>query len=148
MKKIILVLLPFLIWGCQKKFNNIVDPDVVKVSAPVISNLVAPDTVTVGSDTTEIFVSVFVSDNSGLSNISSVYFNSYIPPDGHPSSSNPIKLYDDGTHGDITAGDGTYSTLVILPSVGVPRGTFVWDFFAQDKSGVTSNKISHNIVVK
>lgn len=148
MKKLILLLLPFLIWGCQKKFDNVVDPDVSQIVAPVISNLVAPDTVTIGGDTTKIFLSVTVSDENGLSDINSVYFNSYIPPDGHPSSANPIKMYDDGTHGDQKAGDGIYSTYVVLPPTGVPHGTFRWEFFAQDKNGLLSNKISHNIVVQ
>jgi hypothetical protein len=148
MKKLILLLLPFLIWGCQKKFDNVVDPDASQIVAPVISNLIAPDSVTIGNDSTKIFLSITVWDQNGLNDISSVFFNSYIPPDGHASSANPIKMYDDGTHGDKTAGDGIYSTYVILPSTGVPHGTFRWDFFAQDKSGLLSNKISHNVVVQ
>ena len=116
--------------------------------APVISNLVAPDTETIQSVTINIFVSVFVHDDNGLNDIKSVFFNSYIPPDGHPSSQNPIIMYDDGTHGDVTAGDGIYSTYVELPSSGVPKGTFKWEFQAQDRGGLLSNKIIHYLVIK
>ncbi len=116
--------------------------------APVISNLVCPDTETIQPVTINIFVSVYVHDDNGLKDIKSVYFNSYIPPDGHPSSQNPIMMYDDGTHGDVTAGDGIYSTYVVLPSTGVPKGTFRWEFQAEDRGGLLSNKIIHYLVIK
>ena len=77
--------------------------------APVISNLVAPDTVALGQQTTLIFLSVDAHDDNGANDIQSVFFNSYLPPDGHPSSANPFIMYDDGTNGDKVAGDGIYS---------------------------------------
>jgi len=114
--------------------------------APVISNLVAPDTVSLGSSTTPIFLSVHVYDTNGLNDIQSVYFNSYFP-NGNPSSANPFKMYDDGTNGDQTAGDGIYSLIVGLPS-NVQTGTYRFEFQAVDRSGSVSNKITHNLVVK
>jgi hypothetical protein len=114
---------------------------------PVISNLIAPDTVTIGSDTTFIQLNLDVEDANGLSDVLAVWFDSYLP-NGNPSSQNPIALYDDGiSGGDVTAGDGKYSRIVILPPVGVTKGTYRWEFRARDRSGTLSNQIIHFLVV-
>ncbi len=115
--------------------------------APVISNLAAPDTVSLGASTTPILLTVQVDDGNGLSDIQSVFFNSYLPPDGHPSSSNPFVMYDDGTNGDKVAGDGIYSLTIGLPP-SASKGTYRFEFQAKDRSGALSNKIIHNLVVK
>ncbi len=116
--------------------------------APVISDLTAPDTATIGSDNTYIFLSVAASDSNGANDIASVFFNSFIPPDGHPSSQNPFSLNDNGDNGDKVAGDGIYSVTVVLPPQGVTKGTYRWEFQARDRSGELSNKIIHNIVIQ
>jgi hypothetical protein len=114
---------------------------------PIINNLVAPDTVTIGTDTTYIQLRLDVDDANGLIDVLFVWFDSYLP-NGNPSSQNPIALYDDGINGgDITAGDGTYSRLVILPPVGVTRGTYRWEFRAEDRIGDLSNQITHFLEV-
>jgi len=109
--------------------------------APIISNIVAPDTAVVGVDTT-IFVSVDVHDDNGLNDIDVVFFNSFLP-DSTPSSGNPFIMFDDGTNGDLVSGDGTYSLIVQLPSSGVARGTYRWEFQARDRGGKSSNIIIH-----
>ncbi|RKY99911.1 MAG: hypothetical protein DRQ13_01410 [Ignavibacteriae bacterium] len=109
--------------------------------APVISNIVAPDTAVIGVDTT-IFVSVDVHDDNGLNDIDVVFFNSFLP-DSTPSSGNPFIMFDDGTNGDLVPGDGTYSLIVELPSSGVARGTYRWEFQAMDRGGKSSNIIIH-----
>jgi hypothetical protein len=111
--------------------------------APVISNLVVPDTAVIGVDTT-IFVSVDVHDDNGLNDIDEdgVFFNSFLP-DSTPSSGNPFIMFDDGTNGDLVSGDGTYSLIVQLPSSGVARGTYRWEFQARDRGGKSSNIIIH-----
>jgi hypothetical protein len=115
--------------------------------APVISNLVAPDTVTIGIDTTFIQITLDVQDANGLNDIQFVWFDSYLP-NGDPSSQNPIALFDDGINGgDLTAGDGTYSRIVILPPTGVTNGTYRWEFKARDRSGTLSNQIIHFLEV-
>jgi hypothetical protein len=115
--------------------------------APIISNLVAPDTVTLGSDSTFIFISVDASDANGLNDIERVFFNSFLPPDGHPSSGNPFIMYDDGTNGDITPGDGTFSLIIVLPPSGVTLGTYRWEFQAYDRGNKVSNVIIHYVEV-
>jgi hypothetical protein len=128
--------------------NNITDV------APFVSNLVAPDTVSqLDTSIVAINVSIAVFDSNGAGDIQIVYFNSFLP-DGTPSQQNPIIMYDDGdpNHGDATAGDGIYSTIVKLPSKSsiplVPLGTFRWEFQAKDREKKTSNIIIHNIVIK
>ena len=113
--------------------------------APVISNLVVPDTAVVGVDTT-IFVSVDVHDDNGLNDIDVVFFNSFLP-DNTPSSGNPFIMFDDGTNGDLVPGDGTYSLIVQLPSSGVALGTYRWEFQARDRGGKSSNIIIHFLEV-
>ena len=123
--------------------NNIADV------APVISNLGAPDTVAIATDTLHINLSLQVADSNGLKDIDIVFFNSFLP-NGNPSSQNPFLLYDDGNpvHGDAVPGDGIYSQIISLPPSGVTKGTYRWEFQAKDREKKTSNIIIHNIVVK
>jgi hypothetical protein len=123
--------------------NNIADVP------PVVFNLVAPDTVSLASDTVHIPLSIQVADSNGLKDIEFVFFNSFLPS-GKPSSQNPFIMFDDGNplHGDAVAGDGIYSQIISLPPTGVTLGTYRWEFQAQDREKKTSNIIIHNIVVK
>ena len=70
------------------KYNNM-----QTAKAPIISDLNAPDTVKISSDAIAINLSIKVSDANGLSDIKTVFFNSFVPPDGHASSANPILMY-------------------------------------------------------
>lgn len=116
-------------------------------SIPIISDLVAPDSAKIGTTQTLIFLSVKVEDLNSLNDIDLVFFNSYLPPDGRPSSSNPFKMYDDGSNGDQMASDGIFSLIISLPPVGVTKGVYRWEFQARDRSDELSNKIIHNIVI-
>ena len=116
--------------------------------APVISDLIAPDTATIGTSDLYLVITIKAQDGNGLQDIQSVYFNSYIPPNGAPSTNNPYYLTDDGKNGDLTAGDGIYTITIVLPSTGVNTGKYRWEFFAKDRSGALSNKITHYIVIR
>ncbi len=118
---------------------------------PVISNLVAPDTVAIPSWGTEtIFtIELGVNDPDGLSDISSVQFTTILP-DGSPSSAGAVRMYDDGdlaTHGDAVSNDGIYSCVVSVLPTNKP-GTYKFSFVATDKLGASSNVITHNIVLR
>jgi hypothetical protein len=122
--------------------NNITD------IPPVVFNLVAPDTVTINSDTTFIPISIQAADSNGIKDIDIVFFNSFLP-NGNPSSQNPFLMFDDGkSYGDAVAGDGIYSLIISLPPTGVTKGTYRWEFQARDRGKKTSNIIIHNIVVQ
>ncbi len=115
--------------------------------APIISNLVAPDSAKIDTIKTLIFLSVKAEDQNGQSDIESVFFNSFIPPNGTPSSNNPFILHDDGVNGDQTLGDGIYSLIIELPPTGVTTGNYRWEFQARDRGKKLSNIIIHNIVI-
>jgi len=116
---------------------------------PVISNVQAPDTVTLSGETQEIDVYLSASDPDGPDDIRLVYFNSFLPS-GAPSSQNPFQMYDDGNlpdHGDASANDGIYSLRIVLPP-GTSSGTYRFEFHARDRSNVESNTIVHAILVQ
>lgn len=116
--------------------------------APAVSNLAAPDTVTIDTVDVYIKVTLAVTDSNGYNDIEKVFFNSFLPPDGRPSSSNPILLFDDGTNGDAVSRDGIFTRIVILPPLGVTRGIYRWEFQAKDRGKKTSNVIVHNLLVR
>ncbi len=134
--------------GCEKEYAEVIDP--VQNIPPIIRNLQAPDTLSLHpTDTLKSFLRIEVYDADGYEDIKSVYFNSYLP-DGNPSRSNPIYLFDDGNlqaNGDLVARDGIFSRIIILPP-NTPKGTYRFDFQAIDKKDEVSNIISHNIVVR
>lgn len=116
-------------------------------SAPVITDLVMPDSIKRGVD---FVFTVKVSDDNGLKDISQVYFR-FTRPDN--SSSGSILMADDGDpkFGDEIAGDGIYSFKNSFSdgSQNDPAQPGEWSFIfrAQDKSGLISNQISHTIIV-
>jgi hypothetical protein len=112
---------------------------------PILSNIIAPDTVILGAVGDTLFISVDVTDPQGLVDIKKVYFNS-TKPDGTPALSNPFIMYDDGSKGDITPNDGTYSLDVeITPDA--QKGVYRFDFYAEDYSGAVSGSLSHFVTV-
>jgi len=57
-------------------------------------------------------------------------------------------MFDDGNNGsdgDLIAGDGIYSIIIRLPPTGVTKGTYRWEFQARDRAGKSSNKIIHTL---
>lgn len=116
--------------------------------SPRISNLSAPDSAEIGSSPTLILITVAAQDSNGLSDIDKVFFNSFVPPNGEPASGNPFYMYDDGSHGDKIVGDGIFSITIVLPTSGVTKGVYRWEFQAVDRSRLESNLIIHNIKIK
>lgn len=134
--------------GCEKEYSEVIDP--VQNVPPVVRNLQAPSILNLHpTDTLKIIISIEAFDPDGREDIKSVFFNSFLP-DGSPSRSNPIYLYDDGnltTNGDLNANDGIYSRIIILPP-NTPKGTYRFEFQAIDKKNESSNIISHNLIVQ
>jgi len=119
----------------------------VENNPPVISNLVAPDTMVlpiqaVGSDTALLFLNV--EDDQTLIDIWAVYFTSVLN-DTVPNP-NVFYLFDDGSGADVTAGDGIYSQGIVLFWNNTP-GKYTFTFLAQDLLGQTSNPIIHDMWV-
>jgi hypothetical protein len=75
----------------------------------VISPKADPETVDIGSGPVSALFTAVILDHD--SNVSSVTIN--LTSIGGSASQT---MYDDGTHGDVNAGDGTYSYMAIIPS--------------------------------
>jgi hypothetical protein len=119
-------------------------------SRPVLSNLRMDSIVALGGIDHLLHLEVSANDADGQLDIMRVYFNSFIPPNGVPSSGNPHLLNDDGDvngiSGDVHAFDGIYSLTVKLPRTSI-IGTYRFEFHAIDRSFDTSNVIIKNIVI-
>jgi hypothetical protein len=115
---------------------------------PFISDLVAPDTVTLSNQSQLLLLKARVDDPDGLNDIARVVFNSY-KPDGSASGGNPFQMYDDGlpAHGDERAADGIFSLLISLPS-NAQLGTYKFEFQSFDRSNEPSNIIILRLTVK
>jgi hypothetical protein len=115
---------------------------------PALSGLDAPDTVKLANQTQLLTLRIKATDPDGVSDIARVIFNSY-KPDTSASSGNPFQMYDDGaaSHGDLAAGDGTYSLIITLPST-TQTGTYRFEFQAFDRSNEASATIVHRVTVK
>ncbi len=122
---------------------------------PQISNLQSPDTLQLPAEGYVVnLLTLKVDDPNGTADIQKVQFTSILP-DGKPSSSGPIQMYDDGgkvdlggyNSGDTNAADGIYSRIIQLRS-DATRGTYTFYFVAIDKSNDTSNVITHTITVQ
>lgn len=114
--------------------------------APQIIGVSAPDTIqlpAVGDKSFLLTANVTDADNNR--DIHEVYFDTF-RPDGSASSGNPFKMYDDGTSGDLTAGDYVYSLKIFITSQNSP-GNYRFEFQARDYSRLLSNKIIHIITV-
>ncbi len=111
--------------------------------APTLSSLQSPDTLKLSSQTQSILLTVRAADQDGLADIRQVVFNSFLP-DGRASSGNPFRMYDDGTNGDVTLGDGVYSLRVAAPT---NVGQYRFEFQASDRSNAVSAALVHTISV-
>ncbi len=111
---------------------------------PALSDLIMPNSVsrsTIGS----FVISLLVTDPQGPDDIRKVYFN-MTKPDGSPSASNPVPLFDDGTYGDETPGDSIY-TLGVSITAQNDTGVYLFEFYAEDWSGAVSEVLTFNLTV-
>lgn len=116
------------------------------VNPPVINCAEVPDTLQLPLQGSLAFMmKVCVKDPSGRADIKRVWFNSY-DPNNKPNNNNPFIMYDDGTHGDTVANDGTYSLTVQLPST-TTKGKYRFEFQAFDYGNLGSNVVTKYIYV-
>jgi len=118
--------------------------------APVISNLLMADTVSLNQSFT---FSVSVIDSNGLSDIAQVYYELFKPDGTQITNSqgfSKFPLVDNGdtaNAGDVTSGDGIFTNKLTFPS-SQPIGNWNFKFHAEDKGGKLSNEITKTLVVK
>ena len=114
---------------------------------PVIDSVSAPDSIK--SANVSLILYATVQDAYGISDIQEVYFN-VTKPDGTPSTGNPFTMFNDGGasgaggDADQIAGDNIF-TLGINLSASNVLGTYIFTFYAVNRSGVKSAPFSHNI---
>ncbi|MBK7267196.1 MAG: hypothetical protein IPI12_12880 [Ignavibacteriales bacterium] len=114
---------------------------------PVISDLVAPDTLVV-LDTTVFRITMKAIDPNGKQDLSRVYFV-VTRPDG-TSNNAALLMYDDGNfndHGDEVSGDDIYSIIVSVFSTN-QKGEYTFTFTAEDRGKKKSTQLIKKIVLK
>jgi len=110
---------------------------------PELYNLTAPDSVKRPATDTTFIISVAVRDKSGQKDIKTVFFSSF-KPDGSPTATQKFVMYDDGSNGDSTPGDGIYSRGVTLSSTN-ELGSYRFEIQAFDRSNLPATPIVHYI---
>ncbi|MGA7160571.1 MAG: hypothetical protein WBZ48_06195 [Bacteroidota bacterium] len=143
----------------ESRSNLLTQAIIVKNSdhAPVVSNLVMPDSVTVppAGDTTFVKITVAVSDTDGVQDIVSVSLTSRRPDN---SVVGIYPMYDDGgfnavipfglKSGDAVAGDGIYTLTIPLLSSTTGNTYRDFSFIATDRSGESSNVLTKRIFIQ
>jgi hypothetical protein len=106
--------------------------------------VIEPDTAVV-TTTVEILTSVEATDPDGNGDIEEVYYFVY-RPDG--TTSQKILLFDNGNpaNGDEIAGDGIYSRLIQVNQYN-DKGTYRFEFQAENIAGSLSNIINHFVLI-
>lgn len=108
---------------------------------PVLSDLHAPDTLTVPATDPLIFeMKVKVTDPSGPKDIQFVIYDSF-KPNGQKTTGSPFSMYPSGKN------DGNYLRTNQLISTS-EKGKYKFEFQAFDYGNLPSNVITHYIVVK
>lgn len=113
---------------------------------PVISDVGLPASVNRGDS---FLISVKASDPNGLSDLYQVYFKLYRPDGSMVDPGNGLGyfiMFDDGSHGDQTAGDGTYSLQNYFGQTS-QTGSWKFEFQAKDYGGKLSNVLTQNLTV-
>jgi hypothetical protein len=104
MRKAILLLIPLLIWGCEKTYDNLIDTSVQNYQVSMTN---PSEIVIFNSSDSLIVVQIIFTPQS---EISSVDFD-IISPDGSKLNTSSISLYDNGNleNGDTLANDKNYA---------------------------------------
>ncbi len=115
---------------------------------PVLSNLQAPDTISLGGQSRPFKLMVKATDPDGQSDILEVFFYSYKPNGTMTNGGNPFFMFDNGSpvSGDAVAGDSIY-TLTVVVDTSNAKGSYKFEFQAEDRSGALSQKLVKNIQV-
>jgi hypothetical protein len=116
---------------------------------PEITWLSVPDSLQLPASADSLAAALLraeVVDPDGAGDISSVYFYSQKPDGSLAGGGSPIPLNDNGELGDEAAHDGIYSTGIKLSSNN-QTGTYVFTFYAKDKSGTLSEAMADSIEV-
>ncbi|MBZ0200170.1 MAG: hypothetical protein K8H86_09905 [Ignavibacteriaceae bacterium] len=140
MKKIILLIIPFLFWGCEKKTDNILDPQTSNYQVTWVSYFNSFQ-YAIGDSSAVFFLQINPS-----SDVQKAYFNIY-SPDNDMINTSPVVLYDDGNtiHGDRTSGDNVFSNKFPF-SQSYLNGNYQARYFITSNDGITNQVAIHNFI--
>lgn len=106
-----------------------------------------------GSGTSTLFTATLV-DPADTSRMRSVEMDYPVHSSmGMMGDRSTLRMYDDGTHGDLTRADGVYSYLDIDGHIGphgddCPRGQYLYRFHGTDLQGHDTNWVECNVTVR
>jgi hypothetical protein len=112
--------------------------DGVMNQPPVLSDPIVPDMLVLDS-LKNVFFSIRAGDPQGLETIDSVNFQIFPPLSPVPTFQGSLR--DDGTAGDLTAGDGIFSSRQDMSDVLKIQGTYSLRFEATDREGLKSSPV-------
>ena len=139
MKKYILILIPFLFWGCQKSFNTVVDSQPVNIQ---VVKVTTADSVSYNQADSTFVISVQLNSSSGVKSVEANIFS----PDYNQLNNAPVILYDNGdiaNNGDVKQGDNVFSNKFPL-STYYPNGSYTIQYFITDESNNTQMEAVHS----
>jgi len=111
---------------------------------PSLSNPVIPDSLDEFT-AADVFISIQADDPQGLNDIDSVFFQMY--PPYHPEPSFHARLFDDGSTGDIAAGDGVFSVRMDMSDILTQGGDYTMRFQAMDGGSLESDPVVRRITM-
>lgn len=128
MKKYLLILLPFLFFGCEKDFDEIIQP-----KQPVYNVLATSSFDSFEYSENDSVVTLFIKVDT-LSIISRAYCDIY-SSENRKVNTTPLELFDNGnlSNGDTTANDFIYSNKFVL-SINYPNGRYNVRYYIADES--------------
>jgi hypothetical protein len=140
MKKNLIFLLPLLLIGCEKEFDNVIE---VKQSSYQVTATSSFSSFNYTSE--DSAVTVWLQVNS-KENIQSIFFDIY-SPDNKKLNSSPVQLFDSGRpeHGDAAANDNRFSNRIIFSNQDA-NGKYEIQFFIRDNSGNTKKVAFHHFM--
>ena len=140
MKKYFLFfLLPVLIGGCEKTYNDVIDAKIIsyQVISTAVKSANSDSLITYSPFDSLITISLKINSSK---DISGIYFN-IVAPDGNPLNTSQIALLDNGNagNGDSTAGDNVFSNKFPMSRNDIV-GLYTINFFVTDAG--SSSKIA------
>lgn len=137
-KYIFYFLLPLLMWGCEKKYNSVVEPNQTKFQVNSTANF---NTFEYTPDDSILTITIGFSSVEGLNGV----YCDIISSDNVILNSSPLNLYDNGNanNGDQVAGDKIYSNIFPL-STFYPNGTYRIIYYTNSQNNNSEQIAIHN----
>jgi len=138
MKKYILILIPFIFWGCQKSYNTVVDS---QNTNPQVIKITTADSVSYSRADSTVIISVQLNSFSGVKSVQA----NIIASDFTQLNTEPLILFDNGDakdNGDAVKGDNIYSNRFPM-STYYPNGQYTVQYFITDDNNNTQLEAVH-----